>query len=1068
MSILSYLEDRDSQVPALRLLQQMGYTYLPPEDVARQRGGSLSSVVLDEILTEQLRKLNHIEYKGQTYDFTPNNIERAVKEMRDVMDEGLVITNEKIYDLLTLGKSYEQIIQGDKKSHPLRYIDWEHPEQNVYHVTDELEVKGLGKPRYPDIVLFVNGIPFVVIECKRRDKKNALDDAISQQIRNQKKEFIPRLFHYTQLLIATSVNEFMFGTTDTSKPFWAVWREQTDIEDAVRELVVRPDENEQWNHRLKTHYRLSPRQESESREPTLQDRNLYSLCRPERLLDMTYNFTVFDNNVKKVARYQQYFGVKRTLERVRETRDDGTRKGGVIWHTQGSGKSITMVFMSKNLALAEDIPNHRIILVTDRTDLDDQLWRAFKSCGKEITRAKTGKHLGELVRDPGEENIATTIHKFDAALNQKTFHNESPNIFVLVDEGHRTQYGEMHAKMRKILPNACYIGFTGTPLMKDQKSTARKFGGIIDAYPMKKAVEDKAVVPLLYEGRAAKLDVWKEKLDREFEQDMEGMAEEQKVEYKSKYSSLDKLLTSKHIIKEIARDITEHYEKNLKGTSYKAQLAVPNKLTGLKYYRAFKELGRINAELVISPPDTREGHEDVYEDPKEEVQIFWNRMMEKHGSKENYESNIINLFKSDSDDVELLIVVNKLLTGFDAPRNTVMYLAKRMEEHNLLQAIARVNRRFEGKDYGHIIDYRGVLGNLTEALSTYDALANFDENDLKSAVLPIQDVIDKLPQLHSDLWDVFKECENKQDKETMEQFLRPDDRRDLFYERLSNFARTLQTAYSADDIYSLVPEEDLERYKRDLKFFESLRRSVRLRYAESIDHQEYEARVQKLIDSYVGSEGIEQVVEAVDIFSKDFSDEQLQQENPSPSSQADRIAHNTKKVINERMEEDPALYKRFSEMIVETIRKFLADRISDQEYLEKMQKIRRGVEEGTIEGQPSELHNKPEARAFYGIIKDEINQYLVDLKTQGDGQLNITPGELEKHFIRAGIELDNRLEEQTIVDWTSNPDVKNRMFNTIEDYMIELFRKLDLKRNFDVIERIAQTMIKSAERRYAK
>src|SRR5699024_5228015 len=254
--------------------------------------------------------------------------------------------------------------------------------------------------------------------------------------------------------------------------------------------------------------------------------------------------TVFDNNVRKVARYQQYFGVKRMMSRIHQTDEEGRRKGGVIWHTQGSGKSISMIMMSKNLALAEDLDNHRIILVTDRTDLDEQLTNTFKSCGKDITRAKTGKHLGELVEDHGKQNISTIINKFDAALNQKTFKNESKNIFVLVDESHRTQYGLMHAKMKKVLPNACYIGFTGTPLMKDEQSTARKCAGIIDSYTMDQAVKDKAVVPIIYEGRTAILDIWKDKIDQAFERDMEGMVQSQEVEYKTRYSTLNKLLTA--------------------------------------------------------------------------------------------------------------------------------------------------------------------------------------------------------------------------------------------------------------------------------------------------------------------------------------------------------------------------------------------------------------------------------------------------------------------------------------------------------------------------------------------
>lgn len=1057
MSTPSYLEDKDSQLPAVRLLQQLGYTYISPEKALDMRDGLLTRFVLTDILNERLSKINKIEYKGETLPFPESAIGRAVYDLQQQLDEGLVKTNEKVYDLLTLGKSYEQVVKGDKKSFPFKYIDWEYPENNVYHVTDEFEIKGKAQVRRVDIVLFVNGIPFVAIENKRRDKKNALDEAISQHLRNQNKDEVPGFFHFTQLLIASSVNELSYGATDTQKKFWSVWREEENIEETVAELASKPDSNTDWINRLREHYYEKPQLKQKKRKPTKQDLNLYSLCRPERLLELTRNFTVFDNNTRKIARYQQYFGVKRMMNRVRQTDEDGIRKGGVIWHTQGSGKSITMVFMSKNLAVADDISSQRIILVTDRTDLDDQLKKTFKSCGKDITQAKTGKHLAKLIKDPAEENISTIINKFNAATRQKNLVNKSKNIFVLIDESHRTQYGLMHAEMKKILPNACYIGFTGTPLMKKEKSTAAKFGGIIDSYTMDQAVKDKAVVPIIYEGRAAKLDTWKEKLDREFERDMEGMSEDQVSDYKRRYSTLNKLLTAQLVIDELAHDVTDHFLKHLKNTKYKAQLAVPNRKTAVRYYRYFKERGQINAELVISSPDTREGHDDTYDDPNGEVQVFWQQMMDRFGNKENYEDSIINLFKSDSREVELIIVVYKLLTGFDAPNNTVLYLARYLEEHNLLQAIARVNRLFEGKDYGIVIDYVGILGTLTEAINTYSALSGFEQEDLQGVVTPIKEVVDSLPKLHKGLWEVFNECEDTSDNETMEQFLRHQDIRDEFYERLSNFARTLQAAFSADKLFDYIDESRIKTYKQDLKFFENLRRSVRIRYGEAIDHREYEDRVQKLIDSYVGTEGIEQIVDPVDIFSDEFFEMQNEQKGRSDASKADEIASKTKKVIKERMDEDPALYRKFSELIEETIQKFLDDRISEKVYLEKVKQINQGVKAGMWNNTPNALKERPVARSFYNTVKTEMEEFV-----EGE-YLPVDEAKREELYTEAGMKLDNIVDGLTIVDWETNPDVKNEMFIAIEDYMIEVFRKLELKRNFDVIERIAETIIKSKQ-----
>ncbi|MGN8225533.1 type I restriction endonuclease subunit R [Gracilimonas sp. BCB1] len=1057
MSESSYLEDKDSQLPAIRLLQKMGYTYISPEKALQMRDGLFTRFVLTDILEEQLSNINQIEYKGETLPFPESAVSRAAYDLQQQLDEGLVKTNEKVYDLLTLGKSYEQVVKGDKKSFPFNYIDWEHPGNNVYHVTDEFEIKGKTQVRRVDIVLFVNGIPFVAIENKRRDKKHALDEAVSQHLRNQGKEEVPSFFHFTQMLVASSVNELSYAATGTSKKFWSIWREEEDIKETVRELIAQPDINDDWKARLRSHYYEKPITNAKERQPTTQDLNLYSLCRPDRLLELTRNFTVFDNNTRKVARYQQYFGVKRMMNRVRQTESDGSRKGGVIWHTQGSGKSITMVFMSKNLAVADDITSQRVLLVTDRTDLDDQLYKTFKSCGKSITKAKSGKHLAKLIKDPGAENVSTIINKFKATLNQKNLINESRNIFVLIDESHRTQYGLLHAQMKKILPNACYLGFTGTPLMKDEKNTANKFGGIIDSYSMDQAVEDGAVVPIIYEGRAAKLDTWKEKLDREFERDMEDMSEDQVADYKRRFSTLNKILTAQLVIEEIARDVTDHFLKNLKGTKYKAQLAVPDRKTAVRYYRYFKERGQINAELVISPPDTREGHDDTYDDPNDEVQIFWQQMMDRFNNKEEYEKSLVNLFKSDSREVELVIVVYKLLTGFDAPNNTVLYMARYLEEHNLLQAIARVNRLFEGKDYGFIIDYVGILGTLTDAINTYSALSGFEQEDLKGMVTPIQEVAEELPKLHQDLWKLFEDCEDTSDNEEMEQYLRHDDLRDEFYEKLSNFARTLQAAFSADKLFDYIDESDILTFKKDLKFFENLRRSVRIRYGEAIDHREYEDRVQKLIDSYVGTEGIDQIVDPVDIFSDNFFEMQNKQKERSDASKADEIASKTKKVIQERMDEDPALYRKFSDLIEETIEKFLHDRISEKEYLDKVKEINQGVKQGIWDGTPNKLKEHPTARSFYNSVKEELEDKF-------DGAyLPVDEEEREELYTKAGLELDEIMDNLTIVDWETNPDIKNQMFIAIEDYMIELFRKLDLKRDFDAIERIAETIIKSKQ-----
>ena len=432
----SFLEDHISQIPALQLLQNLGYKYLRPADTAVERKGKFSGVLLENILETQLRRLNKINFKGNQYDFSDANIKAAIQKLKDVPFDGLVRTSEKIYDLLSLGASFEQIIDGDKKSFSLKYIDWENLENNEFHVSEEFEVERTGSYEKcrPDIVLFVNGIPFCVIECKRPDEKDSINVAISQQIRNQDKKYIPQLFTFAQILLGINKNEAKFGTTATEKKFWAVWREDKDIDETVKRFINKSLNKDDKERLFESRFRYVRNYfddlELEEREVSEQDRALYTICRPERLLELAYRFIVYDNFVKKIARYQQYFAVKNAIERIQHFDTEGNRRGGVIWHTQGSGKSLTMVMLAKAIALEKNIKNPRIVLVTDRVDLDDQIYDTFRACGKEPIQAETGEKLFELISENKESIITTTIHKFDSVVEKKGYKNLSTEVFV--------------------------------------------------------------------------------------------------------------------------------------------------------------------------------------------------------------------------------------------------------------------------------------------------------------------------------------------------------------------------------------------------------------------------------------------------------------------------------------------------------------------------------------------------------------------------------------------------------------------------------------------------------------
>ena len=501
-----------SQIPALQLLINLGFAYIPPERVLAERRGKAGNVLLEGILCEQLKQINHINYKGREYLFSEENIQTAIQKLKNVKYDGLLRTNEAVYDLITLGTALEQSIEGDSKSFNLNYIDWHNPERNVYHVTAEFSVERSRSTETarPDIVLFVNGIPLAVIECKSPEVD--VEQAISQSIRNQSDDYIPRLFVYAQLVMGINKNDARYATVGTSAKFWSGWKEQLDKEADIAHSVNTALTAEQRDLLYSGEFAIAREffeaQDAEGeRLVTEQNRALYSLCRPERLLELAFRFTVVDAGIKKIARYQQYFVIKSTLERIKQLDGEGKRKGGIIWHTQGSGKSLTMVMLARNLALEPGVSNPRIVLVTDRDDLDRQLGNTFAACGLEPNRATSGRHLLGLVAENRAGIVTTLIHKFDKALNFKKYQDLSADIFMLIDESHRTNFGAFSARMRQMFPNACYLGFTGTPLMKKEKNSFLKFGGLVEPhYSINQAVEDGAVVPLLYEGRHVEME----------------------------------------------------------------------------------------------------------------------------------------------------------------------------------------------------------------------------------------------------------------------------------------------------------------------------------------------------------------------------------------------------------------------------------------------------------------------------------------------------------------------------------------------------------------------------------
>ena len=1025
----AYLEINASQRPVLALLDAMGYTYISPADCDKQRG-SRYHVLLRDILRGQLRRLNRYVYAGAENEFSAANIERAMEDLDEPLTDGLVRTSEKIYDALLLGKSYPETV-GDGKmlSFNLRYIDWDNPQNNVFHVTEEFAVDSRDRQHNarPDIVLFINGIPFAVIECKA--PHIPVEEAVGQMIRNQQAAYIPQLFKFAQLVVATNKNAVKYATVGTPKKFWSVWKEQDDEWLQTRLKALVPD-----------------------RMPTEQDRNIVSLFSPERVFELIRYFILFDANVKKVCRYQQFFAVREIMKTIAESDEHGNRQSGVIWHTQGSGKSLTMVMLAKTILMELKDCHPRVVIVTDRKELDAQIAATFAHTRLTPARATSGRHLVELVNSARADVITSIINKFNTVERQEV-KNPSRDIFVLVDESHRSNYGLMATRMRSVFPNACYIGFTGTPLMKSEKNTMARFGRLIHKYTIRDGVEDGAIVPLIYEGRFVEQKVDEENIDLWFKQTTRRLTEAQREDLRRKWSSIRRLTSTDARIKRIALDISEHFIEGYKDTGFKAMLATNYKRDAIRYLECFEQFGDLNCAVVISPPDMREGVDDVDEGADDLVVSFWNKMMQQYGDADRYEEAIKNRFCDG--EIDILIVCSKLLTGFDAPLCQVLYIDKELKEHGLLQAIARTNRLHEGKDYGLIVDYRGLIEKLDTAMDMYSGagLENFDGGDLKGVVVDVMSAIGNLRSAYTQLVELFAPVGSISDAEAVEVFLADDKMRQDFYTLLCAFGRALHLVLNAEQAYNALSKEERQKYQDTFIFFSKVRRSVKLQYCDAIDNAEYEPLMQNLLDTHLSVAGLKKITSPIDILNKDDFEKELE-ELGSLRSKADAIASRMTRSISEKRDENPAYYDSFSKRIRDALALYKEKVISEAEYLAKMRTIMGDYHAGrSTVSYPERIKNNVHAQAFFGVLTalfDEVEDE------------RITPD----FVAEVSEEITKIVASHSQVDWTNNKTIHDRISQDIDDLFYKYEKEHGLKLSFDLIDKIIDNVKTVALRRF--
>ncbi|GAA3967536.1 HsdR family type I site-specific deoxyribonuclease [Streptomyces marokkonensis] len=913
----------------------MGYEYLGNWEYR-----AANSNVDVELLTQNLRA------RG----YSDNLINKAVDKLKSDASLGggrdLYEANRDVYGLLRYGVKVKPGVGEQMET--VWLVDWAHPDANHFALAEEVTVLGQHTKR-PDIVLYVNGIAFGTIELKR--SKVAVSEGIRQSIGNQRPEFIRSFFTTVQLVMAgNDVEGLRYSAIDTQEKYWLAWREPSDIADPL-------------------------------------DRSLTQLCSKVRLLELVHDFMVFDAGQKKTCRHNQYFGVKAAQERIVK------REGGIIWHTQGSGKSLTMVWLAK--WIRENQPDPRVLIITDRTELDDQIEKVFRGVNESIYRTKSGADLLATLNASVEWLICSLVHKFhgsedEAARDEaesefirelsatvpKGFHAKG-NIFVFVDEAHRSQSGMMHDAMKALMPGAMFIGFTGTPLLKaDKATTIERFGSFIHTYKFDEGVADGVVLDLRYEARNIDQDLTSPaKVDQWFEAKTRGMTDLSRAELKKRWGTMQKVVSSEPRARQIVNDILLDMEikPRLSDGRGNAILVSQSIYQACKFYELFTQAGfKGKCAIVTSytPQASDIAKEDSGHGATERLRQYeiYRQMLADHfnepankamGKVEQFEKDVKERFVNDPGQMRLLIVVDKLLTGFDAPSTTYLYIDKKMQDHGLFQAICRVNRLDgEDKDYGYIVDYRDLFNSLESAITDYtgNALEGYETKDIEGL---LSDRIDKARDgLDTALEKIRALCEPVEPpKDTLqyqqyfcareqgnaEQLKANEPKRVELYKAVAsvtraygNLANEMQAAgYSAAETAAI---------KDEIAHYANVREEVKLGAGENVDFKQYEAGMRHLLDTYISASpsevvsdfqeaGLIQLIVEMGAAALDKLPAGIKKD---PEAVAETITNNMRKVIIDERPMNPKYYDKMSELLDAILEERRQGALDYKDYLAKL------------------------------------------------------------------------------------------------------------------------------------
>ena len=949
-----------SELPAIKLFEKLGYTYL--NGANNDERSSINDVILEDRLKDAIKRINPW--------LTENNVNNAFKEITSVSATSFIEANEQIHKLISTQEyTPKQIIDGKETYKGVSYIDFTNIDNNDFLIVNQMKFKGKERNSIPDLLVFVNGLPLAVIECKSPTAQSAFSDCVTDLIYYQKNS--EKLFRYNQVCVGIYKVGGKYGAVGAKEVHYQHFKsdDTKDLETLIE------------------------------REPTPQDILIYNLFEKGKFLDLIRNFVIYHVSegakIKILPRYQQVRAVNKTLHRLR-TED----QGGVVWHTQGSGKSITMVYLATKFRREESgFKNPTIIIMTDRTDLDDQISRTFNRCGfPNPIQATSVRHLKKLLKDDYGKTITTTIQKFQDVDDEGNIIkvsrekievvSEKKNLFVMVDEAHRSQYGFLAGFMRKALKHAKFIAFTGTPIDTEQKSTLGKFygGKYLDTYTIKQSVEDGATLPILYEDGIPDLYVEKTLLENQFRYYFDHEDDKKKAKLKKEATSMKKMMSAKQRVQRIAEHIIDHYQSRIYPDRYKAMVVCSSRESAIGYKKAFdalKEDGKhgFNSRVVMSFDNKKDPPEYFHiATPEQDTKQIIEDFKLPFGDEAQLSKGGKRQFNNDA----LMIVSDMLLTGYDAPIAMVMYLDKPLKAHNLLQAIARVNRTKDSKPSGLIVDYCGIAEHLVNAMEIFSG--DLEPNDVMQN---ISAEIAKLGMRHQRLVDFFKELKIDRTKERQKyidkavQHLEPMDIRDAFKELMKKFNKSLNI---------VLPDESALKYKEDFTLYNEIKLEASNLYVDNSLRitKDESKKLQELIDEHLRAKGITSLLdEPVSVIDVEKFREEIENTKDSKSRELKRT-NRLKHRIKVKLHDNPDFYQPLADKLEELIKARRKNRISQLELFEEFDKIQQKLinesNEATSMGFASDrefavfktLENKidGDAKAITHIIFKELNGEL--------------------------------------------------------------------------------------------